>query len=407
MVNMAISQQQRRPTAPPLLKLLHETLFALLKIERRFDPFFRPALDAIFQEPLARGLQFLTNLWRDQETLGLAEERKLPDEEAYLESIISEMTAYMRELYQPGSYQRGGNTKTHGVLRGEFTVRGDLPAPYRHGVFAEARTFPAWVRFSGPGPASPADIDDVGVLSIGIKLMGVPGQKLLDDEKFTQDFTGITTPIFTTPDVKENAKLQARSRVGLPLFYFISPFDSHLLDALMQGLWARTHTSPLEARYWSCVPYLLGAGTAMQYTIMPKSPRRSRVPRLPLRPPDDYLRENMAATLSREDAEFDFMIQLQTDAHLMPVENASVRWAENLSPAKAVATLRIPKQKFDSPAQLAFAHQLSYNPWHSLTEHRPLGNQNRGRKRIYQELSRLRQEMNQTPHREPTGDEVF
>ena len=66
-----------RPTAQPVLKLLHETLFALLKIERRFDPFFRPALDAIFQEPLARGLQFLTNLLRDREILRLAEERKL------------------------------------------------------------------------------------------------------------------------------------------------------------------------------------------------------------------------------------------------------------------------------------------------------------------------------------------
>ncbi|HYJ16944.1 MAG TPA: catalase family protein [Candidatus Limnocylindria bacterium] len=406
-MNIDVNQLQPRRTASPALKLLHETLFALLKIERRFDPFFRPALDAIFQEPLARGLQFLTNLWRDREILRLAEERKLPDEEAYLDSIISEMAAHMRQLYQPGSYERGGNTKTHGVVRGEFTVRGDLAAPYRHGVFAEPRTFPAWVRFAGPGPAPPADIDDVGVLSIGIKLMGVPGQKLLDDEKFTQDFTGITTPIFTTPDVKENAKLQARSRAGVPLFYFISPGDSHLLDALMQGLWARTHTSPLEARYWSCVPYLLGAGAAMQYSIVPKAPRRSRVPRLPSRPPDNYLRENMAATLSREDAEFDFTIQLQTDAHLMPIENASVRWPENLSPPKTVATLRIAKQKFDSPAQLAFAHHLSYNPWHSVAEHRPLGNQNRGRKRIYQELSRLRQEMNQTPHREPTGDEAF
>src|SRR5262249_16774878 len=44
-------------------------------------------------------------------------------------------------------------------------------------------------------------------LSIGIKLMGVPGPKLLEDEQFTQDFTGISAPTFTTPDVKENARL--------------------------------------------------------------------------------------------------------------------------------------------------------------------------------------------------------
>ena len=154
-MNIDVNQLQPRRTASPALKLLHETLFALLKIERRFDPFFRPALDAIFQEPLARGLQFLTNLWRDREILRLAEERKLPDEEAYLDSIISEMAAHMRQLYQPGSYERGGNTKTHGVVRGEFTVRGDLAAPYRHGVFTEPRTFPAWVRFSRPR-SSPA-----------------------------------------------------------------------------------------------------------------------------------------------------------------------------------------------------------------------------------------------------------
>jgi hypothetical protein len=116
--------------------------------------------------------------------------------------------------------------------------------------------------------------------------MGVPGPKLLEDEKFTQDFTGITTPIFTTPDVKENAKLQAASRKGLPLFYFISPFDSHLLDAIMQGLWARTQTSPLETVYWSCVPYLLGGGRAMEYAVRPKSRTRTLTPRLPFRPSD-------------------------------------------------------------------------------------------------------------------------
>jgi len=145
----------------------------------------------------------------------------------------------------------------------------------------------------------------------------------------------------------------------------------------------------------------------MQYQVRPRSQARSRVPRLPLRPPDNYLREAMAATLAREDVEFDFLVQLQTDPRRMPIENAAVRWPEKLSAAAPVATLRIPRQKFDSPAQLAFARNLSFNPWHSVPEHRPLGNQNRARRRIYQELSRLRQQMDDTPHREPTGDEVF
>jgi hypothetical protein len=394
-------------TSMNFFKILHEALYTLLKIERRFDPFFRPTLNALVQEPLAGLVQFLINLRRENEGLRIAEEKQTPDEQACLDSIIADMSAYMRDHYKPGTYERAGNTKTHGVVRGEFIVRDDVPVEFRKGIFATPRTFPAWVRFAGPGPASPPDIEDVGVLSIGIKLMDVPGPKLLDDEKYTQDLTGISTPIFTTPNVQENVKLQAASRRELPLFYFINPFDSHLLDGIMSGLWSRTQTSPLETQYWSCVPYLLGEGRAMQYTVKPRTNLRSRVPHLPFRPPDNYLRENMAATLARQDVEFDFLIQLQTDTYRMPIENASVRWPEKLSPHVATAMLRIPRQKFDSPAQLAFANNLSYNPWHCIADHRPLGNQNRGRYKIYQELSRLRQSMNNTPHREPTRNEVF
>jgi hypothetical protein len=389
------------------LRSLHDGLLVFLKIERRFDPFFRPAFDAVFREPLARLVQASINGRRHDERLGRAEEKLIPGETDLVDSIIRDMAAYMRDHYTPGNFERAGNTKTHGVVRGEFTVRSDVPAPLRRGVFAAPRTFRAWVRFGGPGPASPPDIEDVGVLSIGIKLMGVPGPKLLEDEKFTQDFSGISAPTFTTPNVIENAKLQVASRKDLPLFYFINPFDSHILDGVMQGLWARTQTSPLETGYWSCVSYLLGEGQAMQYMVRPKSDARSRVPRLPLRPPDNYLRETMAATLARHEVEFDFLIQPQTDPWRMPVEHGSVRWPEKLSPPVAVATLKLPRQEFDSPAQLAFAHNLSINPWHCLPEHRPLGNQNRGRRRIYQELSHLRQAMNDRAHIEPTGDEVF
>ena len=69
--------------------------------------------------------------------------------------------------------------------------------------------------------------------------------------------------------------------------------------------------------------------------------------------------------------------------------------------------MHIPKQKFDFEALADFSRRLKMNPWHCLPEHRPLGNQSRARLRMYQELSKFRQEMNQTPHLEPTGDEVF
>jgi hypothetical protein len=175
----------------------------------------------------------------------------------------------------------------------------------------------------------------------------------------------------------------------------------------MQSLWNETQTSPLECQYYSCTPFLLGEGQAMQFSMRPRDSRRSAVPDLPRRPPDNYLRDNMIATLSKQDVTFDFLIQVQTDPHTMPIENAAVRWPLAQSPYVPAATIAIPKQTFDSPAQLAFARSLSYTPWHCVPDHRPLGNQNRARRRMYWELSRLRLTRNRVPHYEPNGQETF
>ncbi|MET0382165.1 MAG: catalase family protein [Burkholderiaceae bacterium] len=388
------------------LQTLNDVLVGAMRLERRIDPFFRPAVDALLREPLTRLVQALIIARQPHEHLALAQEKILEDEERLVDDITARMLQYVRGHYTAGHAQRAGNTKTHGMVRGELIVRDGLPAAVRHGLFEHPRRYPAWVRFAGPGPASPADIDDVGVLSIGVKVMGVPGPKLLADERFTQDFTGISTPVFTTPNVRENDKLQAAIGRGTPLFYFIGP-HGHFLDSLMQGLWSRTQTSPLETPYWSCVPYLLGEGRAMQYSFRPTASARSRIPGLPGRPSDNYLREAMATTLSAGPASFEMSLQLQSDPRRMPIENASVRWAARDCPPIPVATLELPRQAFDSAAQLAFASRLSINPWHCLAAHRPLGNQNRGRLKIYQSLSRLRQQINSTPHVEPDGSEVF
>ena len=383
---------------------VHNFLVRLLTLERRFDPLFRRGFDAIFQRPLAALVQALINLRRPDEPLAPAEERILPAEEEITQRIIGHMSAFLRANYGPGEAQRAGNTKTHGVVRGRLEILPDLPQRLRHGVFAEPRSYEAWVRFAGPGPLAPPDIEDQGVLSIGMKLMGIDGDKLIDDEESTQDFTAISTPTFVTTDVAENVKLQRRIGEGTPLFYFLSPFDPHILDGAMQALYARTHSSPLETAYYSCVPYLLGEGQAMKFSLRPCTRERSPIPRSF---PDNYLRDAMAARLAKEEVTFEFRVQLQTDPHRMPIEDATVVWPERLSPHIPVATLRLPVQSFDSPEQLAFADKLSMNPWHSLAAHRPLGNQNRIRRSLYVELSKLRQTMNGTPRTEPTGDETF
>src|SRR5215467_7194438 len=125
---------------------VHDTIFALLRVERRFEPFFRPAVNAVFREPSAAVIQYLINLQRKDEGYRIAEERIQPDEEQHLLSMIDSIREYMTQHWPPGNYQRGGNTKTHGVVRwkvlpdrdfpthhavrGEVTIREDLPPQF-------------------------------------------------------------------------------------------------------------------------------------------------------------------------------------------------------------------------------------------------------------------------------------
>lgn len=397
----------RANTGSMLKNLLSDLSMKGIQFERRFDPLFRPLFDSVLRDPIARLVTGLINARRPNENFRLAEERALPEEDSFVQSIIDSFRQQLSLLWKPGRYERGGNTKTHGIVRGELIVHPGLPDHLRRGIFAEPRSFPAWVRFSGPGPYITPDIDDVGFMSISVKLMDVPGPKLLEDEKATQDMFGVSTPTFVTPDVRANAHLQLASVQNATLFHFLNLHESHVCDLIMQGLWVKTQSSPLEAPYFSCVPYLLGEGQAMQYSFWPTTNRKTKIPNLPFRPPDDYLRQALTATLTGGEASLELRLQLQTDPYLMPLENAAVLWPEKLSPRIPVATLRLFRQGENYDAQLKFARKLVFNPWHCIPEHRPLGNQSRARYRMYSTLAAFRQSQNSVTHYEPTGDEVL
>jgi hypothetical protein len=387
-----------------VLRPLSDLFLWLWRIERRFEFLYRPWFDRRFRAPIFEAAQRVQNSLRTDENLALAEEKELPDEDRLTSEIIEEITKFTRENWLPGSAQRFGNTKTFGVLRAEFTVLDGLAPNLRRGLFAEPGTYPAYVRFSGPGPYAPPDIEDLGQCSVGIKVMKVPGPKLMEDETATQDLIMVSPASFVTPDVKENAELQRWVRAKAPLGYLINRRPFRLLQFVMQMLYSPMHSNPLEVQYYSNVPFLLGEGQAVQYSLKPTRGGRSRIP---MHPGENYLRDAMIKTLVEGECEMDFMVQVQTDSFLMPIENASVHWPESLSPYVPVARVRLPSQRFDSDAQLAFADVLRFNPWHSRPEHRPLGNSNRTRRTMYWELAKLRQRMNNVEHLEPTGDETF
>ena len=387
-----------------LLQFLNDTVFGVAKVIRR-----QPILNRIPGEAgsgLIRAVvQFLKNAFRRDLRLGPAEELISSDESAVTEEIIEVFRQNLLRRYSTRKAERGANAKTYGVVRAEFHVLPGVPDQLAQGVFREPRTYRAWVRVADTGSVITGDAEHVGVVGMGIKLLDVPGPKLLDDERNTQDFTVIGVRTFTARDTAGMAKLQTAILKMRPATYFFNPLHpSRILDFVMQALDSRLLGSPLESQLFSCTAHLHGEGLAVHYSVKPRSGRRTPVPQIPS---DNYLREAMIETLRHEDVTFDFMVQLQKNPHRQPIEDGSIEWKESETPFIPVAELRIPRQDFASLAQLDFAEVLSFTPWHSLAEHRPLGGINRSRKALYWEMSRLRQQMNGVAHYEPTGDERF
>lgn len=323
------------------------------------------------------------------------------DEPQLIRSLIEHLKSMMVGANRGRAMRRDVHLKMHAVLTAEFSVEPDLPADLRVGLFAEARSYPAWVRLSNASNMVKPD-GSPDIRGMAIKLMGVPGPRLLASQagETTHDFIVITAPMFPTRDVRQFLGLD-KAVVG-NLWDKLVFFVTHPKVAWLLFRTFKRHANPLQLRYFSAVPYAFGDRVA-KYGA---TPHVGRPDPLPFDPPENQLRQAAAAQLARGDAVFDFCVQLQTDPRSMPVEDASCLWSEQASPFRKVATLRIPAQAFDTDARNAFGENLSFTPWRCLPEHRPLGGINRARRIVYETLSVFRHASNQVPRQEPAGWDI-
>ncbi len=335
--------------------------------------------------------------------LELATEYPSPDEKEYTEKLAEILKQKVSDSYPPGKTLRDAHPKEHGCVMAQFIVEPELPPDWRVGVFKEAHSYSALVRFSNASPTVQPDYTK-DVRGMAIKLLGVEGDKLLEDDRhgLTLDFITISFDAFFSKNPKDLfifTKAFFSGALGA-LWYFFNPFNSHIRTFLSIAESAQRHTSPLDIRYWSMTPYLFGT-RAVKYSAMPWRHPPATIPK---NHPECYLRENMKKQLAHDPAYFDFMIQFQTDPYTMPIEDPTIPWDEKVSPFHKVATIVIPPQDFDTAAQMEFGDNLSYNPWRTLAEHRPLGGINRCRKTVYEVISRFRHERNQAKQAEPSPD---
>ena len=107
---------------------LNDAVLALVTLEHRVDPYFRDAFNWLFQRPIVEVAQWLLRIVRRNRETRLCEEKFLPNEVAITEAIKDAMARFTEREYQGRIAERAGNTKTYGVVRGEFTVFGDIPS---------------------------------------------------------------------------------------------------------------------------------------------------------------------------------------------------------------------------------------------------------------------------------------
>lgn len=342
-------------------------------------------------------------------------ERLSADEEARDKEIAGLSVAVLKRERSAvaGVMTRDVHAKAHGCVRAEFTVEQGLPADYRAGVFSEpGRAYPAWIRFSnGSSKIQPDKTGDAR--GMAIKLMGVPGEKLLEGERTagTQDFLLITHDAFFVKDGKDYAEFFRRLERGSnPAWFFFGRLpwrwkEFRAASRLVSR--GKAMTDPLRGPYFSATPYLFGERGVVKYAARPCEPRPAR--RNARAGSPDYLRLNMAESLDPEKgtaACLRFLVQRRTEPAAMPVEDSRVPWDEGISPFVPVATIRIPPQSFGGDKAERFCENLSFTPWHSLPAHRPLGGINRTRKAVYEAVSAFRHEANGEKRREPEPDDA-
>ena len=325
------------------------------------------------------------------------------ENKAQADEIRSTITQMLSDRTEGDSFmRRDAHPKHHGCVKAFVDIDSSaLPRELQVGVLspdARARN-PAWIRFSNGNPdgASKPDIDK-DVRGMAVKLMNVEGATA-----GSQDFLMLTSKEFIARDADDYLGLhRALSGSKLSLVWH---FITHMQD-LGILLRARVRTgNPLQLEYFSSVPYKLGP-RSMKFKARPcaSSPIADDIPD---NPSPNYLRERLVDTLEVRAACYELLVQPNMDPETNSVENATRAWDESRSPYIKVATISIPQQgEIDSAEQLNACENLTFDPWHTRPETRPLGQINRMRLEIYPSIASLRHDFNHVPVVEPRSHEI-
>ena len=295
---------------------------------------------------------------------------------------IKQVQAQIRDRELAPEIRRAFHAKIHaGVTNAELRMHTDLPEDLRIGLFQPGAIYPATVRLSNAsGAIEPDGERDLRGIAVRVHV----------GEDRDQDFLMTNAAASHARDARQfmvAAKATAsKSRLGmiLKLVRGLGPSETvRMLLVIARS--ARKVDSLVTEQYSSRAAFTIGP-YAVKLRLQPvQSPRRASAG-LDGAIGDDFLREDLVARLKHSDVVWDLQIQRYRDEHRTPIEDGTVLWEENVSPAETVGQLVIPRQDLTTAEARATAEEvdrLEFNPWHALPEHRPLGSLNRARQIVY------------------------
>jgi hypothetical protein len=366
-------------------------------------------------------------------------ERADPNFDQALQTVVERTKHYIAgsvEAEGIGQAVRDAHAKGYGLVRGELEILGGLAPEYAQGIYATPGRHEALIRFSNGSPHTGADVRMGNGVGMGLKLFGVPGPTLLEDEpdSGTFDYALINNPVFFANTVEhylfiqqlflqvgsappaDEPPEQVRARFHRFLYNFLTgmgtlPPENWAWDELGAFLSFRqlTPINLLLSTYWSMGAVRHGDYIAkVRVTPVPTSAEQVVRRTLDLSSAAEVFRPALVAELRERPYAFDLQVQLCVDLGRMPVEDVTVPWPEQLSPFVTVARLRLPRQDIGGDDNLDKMDAVSLTPWRVTEANRPLGNIMRARKEVYRQSSILRHRLNRQVRKEPISlAEVF
>jgi len=340
----------------------------------------------------------LINACSDNNNSASVEEIYQPDEAGQAKEAVANFEQLLED-YKTSYVARGAHAKAHACVRALFNVNHYIEPSLRYGIFVKpGQQYKAWIRFSnGHFDLSVSKDQKNDARGMAIKILDPPGEPLqvAANHVPTQDFLMTNSPVFFVENIHDYNDLVAEPAA---LLGFIFPGWNPATWRLREmSLAKKTLTAPpvslLVPQYYSITAYKLGPHN-IKFSARPCAGQE--INSMVDETDPDFLRNNLQQELEAGEACFDFLVQLQITAKKMSIEDPTVEWKESDSPFIPMARITIPAQIFDTPEQMAFCENLSFAPWHALPEHRPIGQFNRIREKVYPASSNYRHTHNQT-----------